>query len=229
MRTDGAGIGMGAGGALLRGADEELFLGLCCGDQGVSFSCFIKLHTCSYGILFHFVLKRLEHTHTHIHTEIGSCHCPIKTLLWPHSACKEKYKLFLSHGRQGLVAPGSLLKASTITSLLPTLNFQFLKSTVLSYVMVFERKLLPFKKFKCTLFPLHLADSCSSFRPQWESLPQCLNVGTLPSTHYTLYFPNHSISYLLSYLLVDIFCGSTIRQDVELNVSPIPTTMPRTE
>lgn len=185
MRTDGAGIGMGAQRGLLGGADKELFLGLCCGHQGVSFSCFIKLHTCSYGILFHFALKRLEHTHTH--TEIGSCHCPIKTLLWPHSACQEKYKLLPSHGRQGLVAPGSLLKASTITSLLPTLNFQFLKSTVHSYVMVFEHKLLPFKKIKCTLFPLHLVIPVHPSGRSGKVFPNALMLGEvrfhLPITH----------------------------------------------
>lgn len=69
-----------------------------------------------------------------------------------------------SHGGQGLAALGSLLKASTLASLLPTLNFQFLKSTLLSYVTASEHQLLLLGTN--TLFPLRLADSYLSFRPQ---------------------------------------------------------------
>lgn len=148
-------------------AGKVLFLGLCCGYQGISFSCFMKLHTCSYGILFSFALKRLKHAHT----QIGSCRCSVKTLQWPHSACKEKSKLLPSRGRGGLAAPGFLLKASTLASLLLVLHFRFLKSIVLSYVMAFEHQLLLLGTITHTLFPLHFADSYLSCRSYWESLP----------------------------------------------------------
>lgn len=142
-------------------AGKVLFLGLCCGYQGISFSCLMKLHTCSYGILFYFALNRLKHAHT----QIGPCHCPVKTLQWPHSAWEEKSKLLPSHGRGGLVAPGFLLRASTHASLLPTWHFQFFKSIVLSYGMASEHQWLLLETIKHTLFPLHLADSYLSASP----------------------------------------------------------------
>ena len=118
-------------------------------------------YTLVHMVFSYFALNRLKHAHT----QIGPCHCPVKTLQWPHSACEEKSKLLPSHGRGGLVAPGFLLKVSTHASLLPTWNFQFFKSIVLSYVMASEHQGLLLETIKHTLFPLHLADSYLSARP----------------------------------------------------------------
>lgn len=156
--TEEAVIGVGPTTELLWVAGKVLFFDLGCGYQDTCFSCFSKLNICLYGVLFYFAMKRLKKK---IHTQIWSCHCSVKTLQWPHSACKEKFKLFHMVDK----ALQHLLLYSKPQSMLTILNFQFLKSTLL-YVTVSNYQLLLRGTIKHTLFLPQLANSYLSFRPQ---------------------------------------------------------------
>lgn len=107
-----------------------------------------RLHISSYSVLLLFYNAKVKKPHTHKSDHVTALLKPFNSL--PMLVIKVQAP---SHGGQGLAALGSLLKASTLASLLPTLNFQFLKSTLLSYVTASEHQLLLLRTIKHTLSP----------------------------------------------------------------------------
>lgn len=161
-------------------------------------------------------------------TQIWSCRCPVKTLQWPHGACKEKFTFLHMEGK----ALQHLVVYSELVSLLPTLNFS--SSEALCFLCRSLRtSVTPAWNIPTRSLPLSL---------DWFLFVLQAPVGKPPpsapiwmkSSHYTLYI--HIITCIICIHVAYLFISSSGQQlkarcitCPQNFVSHIPRTMPRTE